>query len=178
MGQGFLAVQRPTQPFGLGVAKTVDTGRDYAPPQRAMVMDGADIRRFGVLPGPGLAVVRVEIPTPADRLAVILDQYPVPLANVPIEMLHQPLPPSGEEARGLIPGGVEMFAIDPPAGNRQAMGIVGQLLVQPPFVRLLILERHGAQFGDQGIEIRREGLGVSGIVDAQIADPVASLLKR
>ena len=122
--------------------------------------------------GPGLAVVVVVVPLPAFGLTRCVDQHAVALARAAVEVLHEPLLAAFEHLGHFGAGGVEVFAAD----SLHSKGLLctpgAQLLVQPPFVGLLVLQRLRAVVGHEGGQVVGDGLAVAGVVNRHVAHAV------
>ncbi len=177
MPQSFGSVERPGELARLRFAEAADPGGYNGSPQRGMVMPLAAIGRHGGLPSPGLAVVLIIIPASGNRLAAVLHQHAMPNPHVPVEVLHQPLPPAAEQARGFISASQKMFAIHHPAGYGQPLRVALELFIQPPLVRRLILQSRGALFAYQLVQVRCERVRVARVIDSEIPHTMAAAFK-
>ncbi len=153
--QGFGPVQRPAKALCTRLAKAGNAGLPDALPEHRMIVLAAPVGRLMRQAGPGFAVVVIEIPPAAQRLAGAGHQHAMTHPHLAVKMFHQPLLALGEKQRGFVAAGVEVFAIDHPTGDGELAGVVGKLPVKPPFVGCLILESTGRIVGDQRIQIGR-----------------------
>jgi hypothetical protein len=83
----------------------------------------------------------VVVPLAAFGLARLVDQHAVALAHAAVEVLHEPLLAALEHLGHFGAGGVEVFAADGLHGKGLQGTPGAQLLVQPPFVGVLVLQR-------------------------------------
>ena len=171
-GQCLGPIQRPAQRVGLRVAKALHACGLEGGPQGAVVVRGAGVGRQCGGAGPGLAVVVVVVPLAAFGLACLIDQHAVALAHAAVEVLHEPLLAAFEHLGHFGAGGVEVFAADSLHGKGLLCTPGAQLLVQPPFVGVLVLQRLRAVVGHEGGQVVGDGLAVAGVVNRHIAHAV------
>ena len=74
--------------------------------------------------------------------------------------------------RDAAPAIEEVLGGDHPAGQSCVRGEGAQGLIQPPFIRLLVLETLRPHLGEDRAEVRGEGLAVIRIADPEIPHPV------
>ena len=94
------------------------------------------------------------------------------LAHAAVEVLHEPLLAALEHFGHFSAGGVEVLAAD----GMHRKGLLctpgAQLLVQPPFVGVLVLQRLRAVVGHEGGQVVGDGLAVAGVVNRHVAHAV------
>nr|GEU28581.1 hypothetical protein [Tanacetum cinerariifolium] len=173
--QRFVAVERPAETGGVRRAEAFRARRFDGRPQRAVVVPAAQVGRLPRDAFPRCAVVMVEVPLTAGRLAVVGHQDAVAHAHVAVKMLHQPAVAAREQLRRLVARRIKMFGVGQRGGDGQCGRVIGQLAIEPVFVGRLPRERLRVVARDQPVEIGRQRLQVVGIVDGEVMHAVAGI---
>jgi hypothetical protein len=171
--QGLGSVNGPAKGRGLRFTQGLDPCRLDDLPQGAVVMARTGVGWLSRLAGPGLSVVGIKIPLTAFWLAVWRQQNLVTSSLVAIEIFHQPLFFSQKQLLGLVTLGKKVLAVHHAHRDRAGWHPVAQGLVQPPFVRRLVLDGVDLVVLNQCIQVHHHILAIAGVVDADVAHPMS-----